>query len=553
MKFYLSHILLLIFLLTVSILSAGCTPQEMIPPISASTAVPQVILASPTPAATATDTPPEPVLYLDPAVPAFYLDGIQFPSEWTLTTDREAANITITLNAEQPQTQLVYTLAAPFNTVEDSISSADLQNIWQGNISTNTSLQNILVSRSTLNVFETIWGPASQNVTVLNEQQLSQRAWRKENYWAIMPFQYLEPQWKVIEIDGQSPIHKSFDAANYSLAIPVSVKHNPEIQPAILKLLSLPPANYDPDLLVTVNLTGVTALVRATAGMMEFRGITYPATDIRDILSEADITHINNEVPFTPSCPLPQEVQTSLVFCSRPVYIELLEDVGTDVVELAGDHFQDWGADAVLYTLDMYNERGWQYYGGGRNTEDAQQPALFNINGTKIAFIGCNAKPKGYSGASETSPGAIHCDMDWMDAKVKELNKQGYLTIVTFQHLEYYSYKIHPILQEDFRKMADAGAIIVSGSQAHQPQAIELYKETFLHYGLGNLFFDQYNEGKETRQAFIDRHVFYNGKYIATELLTIEFTDYAHSQPMSLESRQSLLETVFDVSLWNWQ
>lgn len=552
MKFYLSHILLLIFLLTVSILSAGCTPQEMIPPVSASTAIPQAILASPTPAATATDTPPEPVLYLDSAVPAFYLDGIQFPSEWTLTTDREAANITITLNAEQPQMQLVYTLAAPFNTVEDSISSADLQNIWQGNISTNTSPQNILVSRSTLNVFETIWGPASQNVTVLNEQQLSQRAWRKENYWAIMPFQYLEPQWKVIEIDGQSPIHKSFDAANYSLAIPVSVKHNPEIQPAILKLLSLPPANYDPDLLVTVNLTGVTALVRATAGMMEFRGITYPATDIRDILIEADITHINNEVPFTPSCPLPQEDQNSLVFCSRPDYIELLEDVGADVVELAGDHFQDWGADAVLYTLDMYNERGWQYYGGGRNTEDAQQPALFDIKGTKIAFIGCNAKPKGYSGASETTPGAIHCDMDWMAAKVKELNDQGYLTIVTFQHLEYYSYKIHPILQEDFRKMADAGAIIVSGSQAHQPQAIELYKETFLHYGLGNLFFDQYNEGKETRQAFIDRHVFYNGKYISTELLTIEFTDYAHSQPMSLESRQFLLETVFDASLWDW-
>ena len=552
MKFYLSHILLLFFLLTVSILSAGCSPQEMIQPTANSTTGPQVILASPTRAPTATKTTPNPALYLDPAVPSFYLEGIQFPPEWMLTTDRKAANIAISLNAEQPQTQLVYVLAAPFNTIEDSISSADLQNIWQGNFTANTSLQNILVSRPTLVAFETIWGKASENITVLNERQFSQRAWRKENYWAIMPFQDIDPQWKVIEIDGQSPIHKNFDTAYYPLALPVSIQHSPEIQLATLERLSLPPANYDPGLLVTVNLTGVTALVRATAGMMEFRGITYPATDIRDILIEADITHINNEVPFTPSCPLPQEVQTSLVFCSRPDYIELLEDVGTDVVELAGDHFQDWGPDAVLYTLDMYNERGWQYYGGGRNTEDAQQPALFDIKGTKIAFIGCNAKPKGYSGASETTPGAIHCDMDWMAAKVKELNDQGYLTIVTFQHLEYYSYKIHPILQEDFRKMADAGAIIVSGSQAHQPQAIELYQQSFLHYGLGNLFFDQYNESKETRQAFIDRHVFYNGKYISTELLTIEFTDYAHSQPMSLESRQSLLDTVFDASLWGW-
>ena len=367
-----------------------------------------------------------------------------------------------------------------------------------------------------------------------------------------MPFQDLDPQWKVIAIEGQSPIRKSFDSTVYPLIIPIAVQHTTKIPASLVEQINMPPANYDPELLVTVNLTGVTALVRATAGMMEFRGITYPATDIRDILIEADITHVNNEVPFSPSCPLPLEIQSSLVFCSRPNYIELLEDIGTDVVELAGDHFQDWGPDAVRYTLNMYNERGLQYYGGGENIEDAQQPALFDINGTKIAFLGCNAKPKGYAGASETSPGAIHCDMDWMAAKVTELSEQGYLTIVTFQHLEYYSYKIHPILQADFRKMADAGAVIVSGSQAHQPQAIELYEESFLHYGLGNLFFDQYNESEETRQAFIDRQVFYNGKYISTELLTIEFTDYAHSQPMSLESRQSLLDIVFDASLWDW-
>ena len=387
---------------------------------------------------------------------------------------------------------------------------------------------------------------------VLNARQSAQRAWHNANNWAILPFQEIDPQWKVIEIDGQSPVRKGFNLAVYPLTIPIAIQVTNEITAANTEQIKLPSGNYDPELLTTVNLTGVTALVRATAGMMELRGITYPATDIRTILIEADITHINNEVPFTPSCPMPASIQTSLVFCSRPAYIELLEDIGTDVVELAGDHFQDWGPNAVLYTLDMYNERGWQYYGGGENTADAQQPALFDINGTKIAFLGCNAKPKGYSGASDTSPGAIHCDMDWMAAKVTELSEQGYLTIVTFQHLEYYSYKIHPILQEDFRKMADAGAIIVSGSQAHQPQAIELYQDSFLHYGLGNLFFDQYNESQETRQAFIDRHVFYNGKYISTELLTIEFTDYAHSQIMSIESRQTLLDTVFTESLWEW-
>jgi len=97
----------------------------------------------------------------------------------------------------------------------------------------------------------------------------------------------------------------------------------------------------------------------------------------------------------------------------------------------------------------------------------------------------------------------------------------------------------------DFEKAAEAGSVIVSGSQAHQPQAMEFDNNSFLHYGLGNLFFDQYNEGFPERQAFIDRHVFYNGHYINTELLTIMFVDQARPRPMTPSERQDLLTTIF--------
>ncbi len=39
-----------------------------------------------------------------------------------------------------------------------------------------------------------------------------------------------------------------------------------------------------------------------------------------------------------------------------------------------------------------------------------------------------------------------------------------------------------------FEQVADDGAVIVSGSQAHAPLEMEFYKGTFIHYGLGNLF-----------------------------------------------------------------
>jgi len=71
-----------------------------------------------------------------------------------------------------------------------------------------------------------------------------------------------------------------------------------------------------------------------------------------------------------------------------------------------------------------------------------------------------------------------------------------------------------------------------------------------IHHGLGNLFFDQYGVSSGTRQAFIDRHVFYDGRHISTELLTIMFIDYARPRPMTPEERTLLLEAVFTASGW---
>jgi hypothetical protein len=60
-------------------------------------------------------------------------------------------------------------------------------------------------------------------------------------------------------------------------------------------------------------------------------------------------------------------------------------------VELTGDHFADRGTQAMLDTLAMYKEN-IPYYGGGANEEEARKPVLMEVNGNKIAFMGCNGK-----------------------------------------------------------------------------------------------------------------------------------------------------------------
>jgi len=71
----------------------------------------------------------------------------------------------------------------------------------------------------------------------------------------------------------------------------------------------------------------------------------------------------------------------------------------------------------------------------------------------------------------------------------------------------------------DFQRLSDAGAAVVSGSQAHQPQGFEIRNDGVINFGLGNLFFGQ-ALGIEVKQGLIAKHVFYRGKLINTVLIT---------------------------------
>jgi hypothetical protein len=502
------------------------------------------------PTVTPTPTQPPFSLWVSPDLPVSLREGMTLPSEIGLAEQPEIADLRLEVNAENPLSHWVYALVAPFPTIPDGVTHDDLVHAWIGKASGPFAGLPLRMTPSTLGNLTALWGlPAEGAVEVHGTNQLLDEAWNGRPTWAIIPFERLEPRWKVLQIDGVSPIQKSFDPQQYPLTVPISLilatgSTLPTAQ------ITIPGTNRNPARLTTLMMTGVTALVRATAHTMELQGVAYPAQDIGSWLREADLTHISNEVPFAEDCPYPNPVQPDMRFCSDTRYIGLLEEIGTDIVELTGDHFSDWGSEAMLYTLELYDQRDWPYYGGGANLSEARQAITLEHNGNRLAFIGCNAKGGGYAQASASQPGAVACDFAWMESEIERLASDGYLPIATFQHFEYYTYVALPNQIRDAQRLTEAGAVIVSGSQAHHPQAFEFSGGGFVHHGLGNLFFDQLDVSEETRQAFIDRHVFYKGRHISTELLTILFVDYARPRPMTPEERQGLLSAVFSASGW---
>jgi poly-gamma-glutamate synthesis protein (capsule biosynthesis protein) len=518
------------------------SPTAAESPLSTVAVTPSVPQA---PTATATITPLPYPLWIEPSVP----DALRETAlTWNLPVAGDASLASLKLELADPSdsnsSAWVYALVAPFPTILDGVSLAELQAAWNASSSGLMPESPLWMAESTLSALTTLFGePGAGAVQTVSPDELVDTLWENQPAWGIVPFEALDPKLKVLTVDKRSPIYNNFDLSTYSLKASFVLTGDEA------RLFEVPPTNRDPSRLTVVLMTGVTALVRATATRMEIIALDYPAWNIGDILKAADITHISNEIPFYTGCPYPDPRQEGLVFCSSPKYIELLEIVGADVIELTGNHFQDYGSVATLQTLDMYKERGWPYFGGGANLEDARKPALLTHNGNRFAFLGCNPVGPAITWASETEPGAAPCDdYEWMKSEIASLTEKGYIVITTFQYVEYYDAVPTEQHVSDFRAIAAAGATIVNGSQAHIPQAMEFYDGAFIHYGLGNLFFDQMDG--PSRREFLDRHVFYEGRYISTELVTAMLEDFARPRPMRSEERHEILTKIFEASGW---
>jgi len=535
---------LFLFIIPVFIFACGGQASVIIPsPVFISyTPNPPTAFPSPVPSQIPTGIPTK--KSISDAVPQMLREQVN-ALDVGLTLDISPSKISLTPN--DTQIQWVYVLVAPFPTIQDDITSDELHNLWNGNAS-----RTLLMDESTLEAFTVLWGaPAAGSVRSVDASELLDTAWN-ESAWAIIPFENLSPRWKVLTIDGQAPIRKGFDDSHYPLIVSFTLQTSSDIQPSSF---SIQHSNFDESKLTTVVLTGTTALTRATAFKMEQKGITYPGEEVRDIMREADIAHVSNEVSFFTGCPSPNPNSGRLIFCSDPKNFGLLQDIGVDVIELTGNHFADYGRGAMDETLAMYKADNLAYYGGGSNLQDSFQPAIFDVNGNKIAFLGCNLPDIGDTDiATADRPGSAPCNFDTFTSKVGELKSQGYLVIFTFQWNEDYAPQPDSEMTADFHRLVDAGATIVSGSQAHFPKTMEFYNNSFIHYGLGNLFFDQMGNfdwmPKGIRREFLDRYVIYAGRLISVELITTLLEDFSRPRLMTADERSTFLQEYFTDSGW---
>lgn len=418
----------------------------------------------------------------------------------------------------------VFVAVVGFNSTQTTLPRESVMRLLNGE-----ALPNWIMDDASLARLRT-HAPAVAPSRVMPFNELERTLWTDRNRFAILPLEMLTPRYRILHIDGVHPL----------------IQANMETYPLAFASEN---ANFDATRITSLTLSGVTAITRQSIPPVDANGIEWLASGLAPFSTQVDFFHTSNEVSFTAECP--QSTEPTLgAFCSKLAHFGVFDLIGLDIVELSGNHNNDYGYNAYLETLALYEQAGIQTLGGGATPADAQTPLILNHNGNTVAMLACNDVGPFYALASDARPGAAACGT-WMQPILAELATSADVVVLTVQHIEFEEYLPNDAIRQDFRQWADWGADVVVGTHAHKPQTFEFYNTTrgeraFLHYGLGNLFFDQPFWGNS--RFWMDTLLIYEGRLLTVDLFTGIIDEQARPRPMNAEEQKNFLEFMFVVN-----
>jgi poly-gamma-glutamate synthesis protein (capsule biosynthesis protein) len=212
--------------------------------------------------------------------------------------------------------------------------------------------------------------------------------------------------------------------------------------------------------------------------------------DLVDEMNHADIFMLNNE--FAYSTRGAEIKEKSYTFRAHPKRVDILKEIGVDIVSLANNHALDFGQEALLDTFTTLDEAEIDYVGAGIDMDRAKAPIYYAIGDTTIAYVAASHVIYAMDWyATDTRPGMIGTyDPTLFVASIKEA-KENSDFVVAYVH--WGKERVHePVdYQKNLAKIyIDAGADAVIGCHPHVMQGLEFYKGKTIAYSLGNYWFN---------------------------------------------------------------
>jgi hypothetical protein len=181
-----------------------------------------------------------------------------------------------------------------------------------------------------------------------------------------------------------------------------------------------------------------------------------------------------------------------------------------DGINMANNHSYDSGPDAMLDTRALFESRGIEVTGAGRDLTEARKPAIIERNGIKVGYLGYTSVGHSDGTAGPGKPGVTNVrinttyetrgphapvrvrtepqpdDLARLVEDVKKLKQRVDVAILAFHSGVIRLPRIIADYQVAVAHAAiDAGADLVVAHAPHVPKAIEMYKGKAIFYSLG--------------------------------------------------------------------
>lgn len=213
--------------------------------------------------------------------------------------------------------------------------------------------------------------------------------------------------------------------------------------------------------------------------------------ELMTIMQQADIMCLNNEFTYsTNGEPMKGKAYT---FRAHPDRVAVIKEMGVDAVLMANNHVYDYGKQALLDTFTTLENADIDYFGAGKNLDEAMKPVYYELDGKTIALVAASRaeKYKLTPQATEDSPGILRCyDTELFLEVIKEADVNADFVIALVHWGTEYSTKLEQVQLTTGKEYLDAGADAIVGSHSHCLQGMEYYDGKPIIYSLGNFWFN---------------------------------------------------------------
>jgi poly-gamma-glutamate capsule biosynthesis protein CapA/YwtB (metallophosphatase superfamily) len=223
---------------------------------------------------------------------------------------------------------------------------------------------------------------------------------------------------------------------------------------------------------VRLALAGDTMLGRSVAEAITSHARPLFAPEVVAAAAEADLFVVNLECCISERGRPWPDPRKPFFFRAPPAAADALAAIGVDCVTLANNHALDFGAVALLDTLEHLRAAGIASVGAGPDAASARAHRVLEAHGTRLAVVAASDHPAGYAAGPDTA-GIAYADLradptgGWLGPGVRAAARDADAVLVSPHWGPNMTARPVPHVRAAAEALLVAGATLVAGHSAH--------------------------------------------------------------------------------------